>query len=258
MILLRETFRCRGGYTQLPLRRDACTQVLWHANTCTQCFYGHILLRRDSSTRIACKHFYIENFWHTVAGAFTCKYFYTAKLILCMFLFTYMHALSQGYFRSYMLSITHAFIQRCFYTETPLHRDAFAQGCFHAQKWFFAHILLQRDDFTWAILRTDAKTSRSAFTKECISTRSFYLWAFLHTTEWFPTVDMHMAQKNSANICKITLSPQLLTFETHIMGQGWPSASPHSHCNLTSMYDDRHFAQESCIPWTLIHAALAL
>ena len=228
------------------------TQVLWHANTSTQCFYGHILLRRDYSARIACKHFYTETFWHTMAGAFTCKYFTRQCLFCTCFLFTYIHACSV----TGMLSITHAFAQRCFYTETPLHRDTFAHGCFHAQKCFFTHILLQRDDFTWAILHTDAKTSRSAFTKECISTRSFYLWAFLHTTEWFPTVDMHIAQKNSANICKITLSPQLLTFERHIVGQGWPSASP--HCNLTSMYDDRHFAQEGCVSWTSIHAALVL
>ena len=179
--LLRETFRCRGGYTQLPLRRDACTQVLWHANTCTQCFYGHILLRRDSSTRIACKHFYIENFWHTVAGAFTCKYFYTAKLILCMFLFTYMHALSQGYFRSYMLSITHAFIQRCFYTETPLHRDAFVQGCFHAQKWFFAHILLQRDDFTLSNFKHKCQNKQSHFYKRNVLARGIFTYGYFYT-----------------------------------------------------------------------------
>ena len=191
------------------------TQVLWHANTSTQCFYGHILLRRDYSARVACKHFYTETFWHTMAGAFTCKYFYTAMFILHMFSF---------YVYTRVLCHRDAFNHTCFCTEMFLHRDAFiAQGCFHAQKCFFTHILLQRDDFTWAILRTDAKTSRSAFTKECISTRSFYLWAFLHTTEWFPTVDMHMAQKNSANICKITLSPQLLTFETHIVGRVGPA-----------------------------------
>ena len=65
------------------------------------------------------------------------------------------------------------------------------------------------------------------------------------------------AKEFSKHMQKFT-SPQLLTFEfeTHIMGRGWPSASP--HCNLTSMYDDRNFAQESCVPWTSIHAALAL
>ena len=35
-------------------------------------------------------------------GAFTCKYFYTAMFVLCMFSF-YMHALSQGGFQSHML-----------------------------------------------------------------------------------------------------------------------------------------------------------
>ena len=103
MILLRETFRCRGVYTQLPLHRDAFTQVLWHANTSTQCFYGRILLRRNSSAHIACKHFYIETFWHTVAGAFTCKYFTRQCLLCAYFLFTYMHALSQKCFQSHIL-----------------------------------------------------------------------------------------------------------------------------------------------------------
>jgi hypothetical protein len=103
MILIRETFRCRGVYTQLPLHRDAFTQVLWHANTSTQCFYGRILLRRNSSAHIACKHFYIETFWHTVAGAFTCKYFTRQCLLCAYFLFTYMHALSQKCFQSHIL-----------------------------------------------------------------------------------------------------------------------------------------------------------
>ena len=252
MILQRETFRCRGVYTQLPLHRDAFTQVLWHANTSTQCFYGHILLPRDSSARIACKHFYIEIFWHTVAGAFTCKYFYTAMFILCMFSF-YIHACSFAG----MLSITHAFTQRCFYTETPL-TEMLCTGMLSRTEKFLHAYFYREMILHWAILYTDAKTNRGAFTKECISRRSFYLWEFLHrhTTAWFPTAGTHMAQKNSANIRKITLSPQLLTFETHFVGQGWPSASP--HCNLTSTYGDRHFAQEGCVSWTSIHAALAL
>ena len=209
-------------------------------------FYAEITLHALRASTFTQRHF--DTQWQARLHANTLHgNVYFAHVF---FLRIYTRALSQGCFQSHMLLHRDVFTQRRLYTEILLHRDAFTH------RNVFLHILLQRDDFTWAILHTDAKTSRSAFTKECISTRSFYLWAFLHTTEWFPTVDMHMAQKNSANICKITLSPQLLTFETHIVGQGWPSASP--HCNLTSMYDDRHFAQEGCVSWTSIHAALVL
>ena len=90
--------------------------------------------------------------------------------------FFYIHACSF----TWMLLITHAFTQKYFYTETPLHRDALAQGCFPTQTR-----LLTRNDFYremilhWATLHTDAKTNRGAVTKECVCTASFYLWALL-------------------------------------------------------------------------------
>ena len=150
------------------------TQVLWHANTSTQCFYGHILLRRDYSARIACKHFYTETFWHTMAGAFTCKYFTRQCLFCTCFLFTYIHACSV----TGMLSITHAFAQRCFYTETPLHRDTFAQGCFHAQKCFFTHfyreMILREQFYTQMPKQAEVLLQRNVLARGVFTYGHFY------------------------------------------------------------------------------------
>ena len=64
-----------------------------------------------------------------------------------------------------MLLITHAFTQRYFYTETPLHRDAFAQGCFHTEMIFYIQILLQRDDFTLGKLTHRCQNKQRRFHK---------------------------------------------------------------------------------------------
>ena len=95
-----------------------------------------------------------------MAGAFTCKYFYTAIFILCMFLFTYMHALSQGYFQSYMLLYRDVFTQRHLCTEMLLHRDAFTHRHDFLRTYFYREMILHR-----AILHTNAKTNRATFTK---------------------------------------------------------------------------------------------
>ena len=73
--------------------------------------YAHILLRLDSFAR---KHFYTEALRHTVAGTFTCKYFYTAVFILRAF------SLHTACSVTGMPLITHAFIQ------IFLHGDTFA------------------------------------------------------------------------------------------------------------------------------------
>ena len=133
-----------------------------------------------------------------------------------------MHAPSQGCFQSHML-----LHRDVFYTETPL-TEMLCTGMLSRTEKFLHAYFYREMILHWAILYTDAKTNRGAFTKECISRRSFYLWEFLHrhTTAWFPTAGTHMAQKNSANIRKITLSPQLLTFETHFVGQGLAQRKP--------------------------------
>ena len=53
MVLLREIFRRRRVFTQVPLRRDSFTQMCLHANTSTvhTLLYARILLHRDSFTR---------------------------------------------------------------------------------------------------------------------------------------------------------------------------------------------------------------
>ena len=218
MILIRETFRCRGVYTQLPLHRDAFTQVLWHANTSTQCFYGRILLRRNSSAHIACKHFYIETFWHTVAGAFTCKYFYTGVFILRAFSL-----------HTHMLCHRDAFDHTCFYTEIFLHGDTFAQR----ETPFYPQILLQRDDFTVSNLHRNQNKQRCFYKGMHVHEGFLTAGIFTQTYYWIISCGGHAyGAKSSASICKITVSPQLLMVETHFVGKGWPRANP--HCNLAS------------------------
>ena len=53
MVLLREIFRRRRVFTQVPLHRDSFTQMCLHANTSTvhTLLYARILLHRDSFTR---------------------------------------------------------------------------------------------------------------------------------------------------------------------------------------------------------------
>ena len=80
---------------------------------------------------------------------------------------------------------------------------------------------------------------------------------FTQTYYWMISCGGHAyGAKSSANICRITVSPQLLMVETHFVGKGWPSTNP--HCNLTSLFDDRDFVRQGYVLWTSIHAALPL
>ena len=83
MILLRETFRRRRVFTQVPLH----TEILLH-----RCFYmliwlqytllyAHILLRRDSFTRTHFTQRHFDTRWQARLHANT----YTAVFILCVF-----------------------------------------------------------------------------------------------------------------------------------------------------------------------------
>ena len=158
MILLRETFRHRRVFTWVPLHLytemflHRCFYMLIHLQYTV--LYAHILLRWDSFTL---KHFYTEALWHTVAGTFTCKYFYTAVFIL----------------RAFSL-----------HTRMLCHRDAFDHTCFYTDIFTRRHLCTERNAFVhtntfterWSYIDqfdSDTKTKKGFFTKECMCTKGF-------------------------------------------------------------------------------------
>ena len=162
MLLHTGAFRYKYFHTEMILltNRYLYTGMLLH-----RCFYmlirlqytvlyAQILLRWDSFTR---KHFYTEALWHTVAGTFTCKYFYTAVFILRAFS---LHAckLSEGCLWSYMLLHRDIFTRRHLCTE----RNAFLHTNTFTERWFYCEQFY-----------TKTKTNRGAFTKECMCTKGF-------------------------------------------------------------------------------------
>ena len=220
-----------------------------HANMATV----HTALRTHSFTqRFLYTHaFYTETLWHTVAGAFTCKYLH-GGVYFVRFL-KYIRACSV----TGMPLITHAFTQRYFYIEDTLHRDAFAQGCFHTQKCLFTHKHFYRQMILyWAIFHTDTRTNRGAVTKEWICTWGFYLRAFSrrHTIAWFPTADARMVQRVQQAYAKSQFHHRLWWSRRISWEKG--GQHTHQHRNLTPMYDDRHVVRTGYVSWSSIHAAL--
>ena len=139
--------------------------------------------------------------------------------------FTYTHALSQGCLWSHML----CFYTEIVYTETPLHRER----RLFTRKHFYREMILR-----W---------ERNACARRVFSYGHFHTDMLLNYFLW----RTRFGAKSSASICKITVSPQLLMVEAHFVGKGWPRTNP--PCNLTSMYDDRHFVRKACVSWTSIN-----
>ena len=79
----------------------------------------------------------------------------------------------------------------------------------------------------------------------------FYIGILLHDFRRRARISRY---KCSESRCKTAISPQLLAIQTHFVGTGWLSASP--HCNFISILGDRHFVRGGCVSWTSIHAAL--
>ena len=203
--------------------------------------FAHILLSWNSFTR---KHFYTEALWHTVAGTFTCKYFYMAGVYFARVFFTYTHALSQGCLWSHMLLHRDNFTRRHLRTEernASLHTNTFTERWVYTEQFY-----------------TETKNKQRCFYKGMHVHEGFLATGiFAQTYYWIVSCGGHAyGAKSSARICKIKVSPQLLMVETHVVGKGWPRTNP--HCNFTSMYDDRHFVRTGCVSWTSIHAALPL
>ena len=250
MILLRETFRRRRVFTQVPLH----TEILLH-----RCFYmliwlqytllyAHILLRRDSFTRTHFTQRHFDTRWQARLHANT----YTAMFILCVFFKIH----------TCMLCRRDALNHTCFHTEIflyrdTLHRDAFAQGCFHTQKCLFTHKHFYRQMILyWAIFHTDTRTNRGAVTKEWICTWGFYLRAFSrrHTIAWFPTADARMVQRVQQAYAKSQFHHRLWWSRRISWEKG--GQHTHQHRNLTPTYDDRHVVRTGYVSWSSIHAAL--
>ena len=128
MILLRETFRRGRVYTHSCLFTEIFFKVCFytlirlHSAFAHTFFYAEIPLHASTFTQ---RHFDTQWQARLHANTLTRRCLFCARFLL--------HALMLLCVTG-MLLITHAFTQRYFYTETPLHRDAFAQGCFHTQK----------------------------------------------------------------------------------------------------------------------------
>ena len=161
---------------------------------------------------------------------------------------------------------TDAFRCANFYTVVPVHRNTFAERCFHTEMASHTHTetpflshththadtFLHRDDCTLSkFLRTDTITNGGAFTKEWIYTKSCYirdvftqgiLLHDFHGGHAFRATSVQQADVQTA------ISSQLLALETHFVGKGWPSPSP--HCNFISFLGDRHFRATGCVSWT--------
>ena len=176
-----------------------------------------------------------------MAGTFACKYLYTAVFIFWRFL--YIHACSV----TGMPLITHAF-----YTDIFTWRHLCTE-----EMPFHTGILLQRDDFTLSNLtqkqkQTEVLLQRNACARRVFSYGHFHTDILPNYFLWRTRVWRKEFSKHMQNHSFTTAFDGRDTFR----GKGWPRTNP--HCNLTSMYDDRHFVRKGCVSWTSIHAALSL
>ena len=170
-----------------------------HANMATV----HTALRTHSFTqRFLYTHaFYTETLWHTVAGAFTCKYLH-GGVYFVRFL-KYIRACSV----TGMPLITHAFTQRYFYIETPytemlLHRDAFThRNVFlhpntFTDRWFYTEQF-----FTQIPEQTEVLSQRNEFALGVFTYGHFHADILLHdfrrrTRVWCKEFSKHMQNRS--------------------------------------------------------------
>ena len=139
-------------------------------------------------------------------------------------------------------------LHRYSYTETPLHRET----CLFTRKYFYREMILH-----WAIWHRNQNKQRCFYRGMHVHKGLLSTGIFTQTYYWIISCGGRAyGAKSSESTCKITVSPQLLMVETHFVGKGWPRTNP--HCNLTSMYDDRHVVRQGCVSWTSIHTALPL
>ena len=155
------------------------------------------------------------------------------------------------------------------HTRMLCHRDAFDHTCFYTDIFTWRHlsternafshtrILLQRDDFTLSNLtqkpkQTEVLLQRNACARRVFSYGHFHTDILPNYFLWRTRVWRKEFSKQMQNHSFTTAFDGRDAFR----GKGWPRTNP--HCNLTSMYDDRHFVRKGCVSWTSIHAALPL
>jgi hypothetical protein len=183
--LTQKYFQPKDAFTQAgALYSDAFTQVFLHVNSSTVLS----ALRTHSFTL---RFLYTQALWHSVAGTFTCKYFYTAVFILRAFSL-----------HTRMLCHRDAFDHTCSYT------DIFTRGHLCTEKCLFLHtnVFTERWSYTEQF-DTETKTNRGAFTKECMCTKGF-LATGIFTQTYYRIISCGghaYGAKSSASICKITV-----------------------------------------------------
>ena len=199
--------------------------------------FAHILLSWNSFTR---KHFYTEALWHTVAGTFTCKYFYTAVFILRAFSL-----------HTRMLCHRDAFDHTCSYT------DIFTRGHLCTEKCLFLHKCFYRDMILhWAIWHRNQNKQRCFYKGMHVHEGFLATGIFTQTYYWIISCGGHAyGAKSSASICKISFTT---AFDGRDAFRGKGLAQDNPTLQFDLMYDDRHFVRTGCVSWTSIHAALPL
>ena len=133
--------------TQVPLHRDAFTQVFLHVNTSTV----HSAFRTHSFTL---RFLYAQALSHRGTLTHSGRHVYMQILVHAGVYFA-----SQGCLWSHMLLHRDIFTQRHLRTEE---RNAFLHTNTFTERWFYTEQFY-----------TETKTNRGAFTKECMCTKGF-------------------------------------------------------------------------------------
>ena len=129
-------------------------------------FYAEITLHALRASTFTQRHF--DTQWQARLHANT----FTRQCLFCTcFLFTYIHACSV----TGMLSITHAFAQRCFYTETPLlHRDAFTHRNVFLHTYFYREMILREQFYAQMPKQAEVLLQRNVLARGVFTYGHFY------------------------------------------------------------------------------------
>ena len=223
------------------------------------CFYTpirlhsyRVLLQTKSFTQ---RFFYTQTLLHS--DAFDTQWqvrlhanAFTGWCVFHTLVFSHTHALSQI-----------AFNHTRFYIEIFLHRDTFTQRWVYTGMLSHTETLLHTSTFTqsfflhWATLHTYAKNKQRCFYKGLHWHKELLPTDVFTQTYFYMIPDGRHAfgAKGFSKHATSQFHPQLLTIETHFVGEGWHGTNP--HCNLISMYDDRRFVRvafrghQSTLPW---------
>jgi hypothetical protein len=151
------------------------------------------------------------------------------------------------FLKSHMLLHRTISTERYFYPEMRLHRDAFTHRNAVAYKYFCTHFFFKTlsnlTHISHIPKQTEVPLQRTALTQGAF-TYGFAQTYFYMIRDGRPA----FGAKEFSKHANLQFHPQLLTIEMHFVGEGRHGTNP--HCNLTSMYDDRHFVTEGWVLWT--------